>query len=496
MLDYEKIGKRIQEERKYFRHISQEKMAEDLGMYQADISNLEKAKNGSGITDLSKLEMIAEYFDMPLESLLFGRRQDQMEKYYGTKMKMKESKKKLTRKHETLLFRMMGVSRDSEDADQILENNIRAFECGPYMIYVFHELQQIVSGPASEDGLVNALMKAHIIVVYQDEVIGCLSAGATSVMQHVHQPTLQKLKMLIMPDIFDLDETMTVLNPYWLLFRYAVNEEEQQKILDKLLNRMDELRVAGEERVIFYVESAYVREDCRRNGIFRLMIDVLKQLAPGAMIWLSLEPTSGTELTSEYAYHATYQSSELGQFNMNASIAEHVGFTVDPKTVDRLAERLEEDGTVVTEIVPVRRIAYYLPKRIRAILSGDGDLVEHARARAKMMGEDDKPQINDIFQSAWKQKGFFMSIKMDYPDETVFAFARGFTWESRWLGVSKDNPAPEGIDVETIEKYTRLEDAENSKYYFGLKVAEELLGAIYFGTVNPENVEMNLLQRK
>ena len=82
MVDYERIGKRILEERKYLRRISQEKMAEDLGMYQADISNLEKAKNGSGITDLSKLDMIADYFDIPLETLLFGRRNDAMEKYF------------------------------------------------------------------------------------------------------------------------------------------------------------------------------------------------------------------------------------------------------------------------------------------------------------------------------------------------------------------------------------------------------------------------------
>lgn len=61
-LDYEKIGRRIAEERKHFRKVSQEKMAEDLGMYQADISNLERAKSGSGIYDLHKLELIADYF--------------------------------------------------------------------------------------------------------------------------------------------------------------------------------------------------------------------------------------------------------------------------------------------------------------------------------------------------------------------------------------------------------------------------------------------------
>ena len=86
MIDFDKIGKRILEERKYLHRISQEKMALDLGMYQADISNLEKAKKGSGISDLYKLDLIADYFDIPLESQIFGRRQDKMEKYYGTKM--------------------------------------------------------------------------------------------------------------------------------------------------------------------------------------------------------------------------------------------------------------------------------------------------------------------------------------------------------------------------------------------------------------------------
>ena len=113
MIDFKRIGKRILEERKYLHRISQEKMAEDLGMYQADISNMEKAKNGSGITDLAKLDMIADYLDMPLESLLFGRRQDMMEKYYGSKMQLKEFTKKRTRKHETILRNLMGISEEN-----------------------------------------------------------------------------------------------------------------------------------------------------------------------------------------------------------------------------------------------------------------------------------------------------------------------------------------------------------------------------------------------
>lgn len=71
MINAENIGKRIRILRKQKR-VSQERMAEDLGMYQADISNLERAIGGSGITDLFKLDMIADYFGITLVELLNG----------------------------------------------------------------------------------------------------------------------------------------------------------------------------------------------------------------------------------------------------------------------------------------------------------------------------------------------------------------------------------------------------------------------------------------
>ena len=493
MIDLNKIGKRIQEERKYLRRISQEKMAEDLGMYQADISNMEKAKSGSGITDLVKLDMIADYFDMPLETLLFGRRQDQMEKYYGTKMQLREYPKKRTKKHESLLRHLMGLSK-SDDLDSVLHKMI-TFECGPYMIYVLHEIQYEITGAElSEEEGPNCLVKAHIYVIYHDEVISCLTAAITTVMQHVYQPAFEKMKTFIMPDIFDIDETLQILNPYWLLFQYPISEEEQERNKEQMLQRMDELRGAGENRIIVYIENAYVREDCRRQGIFRMMIDALKKINGSAMIWLSMEPTSGTELSTEYAYHPTYEASELGQINLNASIAERLGFTIDSKTVNRQAERIDEDGTVLVETVPVRRTAFFLPKKIRNILHGDGDLLAYARARKRTLcGEEEKPNVVDIYDGAWKKYGFIMALKLVYSNETVFAFARGMDWKSHWLGVSRENPSPTGEYVETIEKYDKLEDAENSKYYLGLKVAEQLLGAVFFKTVKPEDVQLEEL---
>ncbi len=72
MLDYDLIASRIRYQRKIVKKISQRKMAEELMMYQPDLSALENNKPGCGIHDLAKLEMIANYLDMPLSYLLFG----------------------------------------------------------------------------------------------------------------------------------------------------------------------------------------------------------------------------------------------------------------------------------------------------------------------------------------------------------------------------------------------------------------------------------------
>lgn len=72
MLDYDIIASRIREQRKYVKKISQKKMAEDLNLYQPDLSALENNKPGCGIHDLAKLEMIARYLNITLRYLLFG----------------------------------------------------------------------------------------------------------------------------------------------------------------------------------------------------------------------------------------------------------------------------------------------------------------------------------------------------------------------------------------------------------------------------------------
>ena len=72
MIDYDIIASRIREARKYKIKVSQKKMAEDLNMYQPDLSALENNKSGCGIRDLAKLEIIAGYLKISLQYLLFG----------------------------------------------------------------------------------------------------------------------------------------------------------------------------------------------------------------------------------------------------------------------------------------------------------------------------------------------------------------------------------------------------------------------------------------
>lgn len=72
MIDYDIIASRIREARKLKKKVSQKKMAEDLQMYQPDLSELENNKPGCGIRDLAKLEVIAGYLDISLRYLLFG----------------------------------------------------------------------------------------------------------------------------------------------------------------------------------------------------------------------------------------------------------------------------------------------------------------------------------------------------------------------------------------------------------------------------------------
>ena len=395
MVDYEAIGRRIAEQRKYFHKVSQEKMAEDLGMYQADISNLEKAKKGSGITDLSRLDLIAEYFDMPLESLLFGKKDGMMEKYYGDKLKLEYAgkRKKIPKNHKDVLNSLMGPKTDSENGNI----DLAVYQCGPYTIYGAIETLYHITG--AKDGQLTAdfaIPKLHLFCFYGSEIIAVLTAALTTVMQHVFQPHLLMLQQMIPCKVLDVTDVWRTLNPYWALWQFSEGEPEHDEYEKRMAQRMDELRAVGEGRPVLYIQSIYVRDDCRRNGICRLLIDTLRMAVEDgdeAVIWLNMEPTAGQELNQEYEIVPAYSVSELGQLELNASIAEHLGFTVDPDTWHLQASVLDENGNPVTRTVEKRKCAYFLPKAIREIVSRDGNLVAVGRAKQQLVQEAMRQEI-------------------------------------------------------------------------------------------------------
>lgn len=74
MIDYKEIGKNLKDLRIKM-NMTQEEMADYIGITQPEISNLENGKSGSGIDNLSKLDYIGECCDSNLKELLFGSRE-------------------------------------------------------------------------------------------------------------------------------------------------------------------------------------------------------------------------------------------------------------------------------------------------------------------------------------------------------------------------------------------------------------------------------------
>ena len=355
MVDFEKIGRRIKEERKLNKRVSQERMALDLGMYQADISNLEKAKSGSGIGDLYKLDLIADYFNIPLATLIFGMEEDKMVHYYGSKIQLKEIKKPdFDDEMKRTLELLSGF--------QNIWKGTRVFECGPYKIYVYPE-QQITIGPGNfgaDRNQYNAkefrLQKGHCYIMMDDNILGVMVFSVVNTQAFIYRPSFEAYRDFLM-EFTDPEDLLRILNPYWALYKFSPDEEKAQYQLP-YLQRMDALHALGDVPVIM-IESVYIREDCRRHGLFRLFLDLIKLLSPeNSILWLNLEPTSGEEMCTEAGYYPDYTGSDLGQISMNASIAEKLGFTIDSKVDKREVVQEDDEGFSRSFLADVRTNAY------------------------------------------------------------------------------------------------------------------------------------------
>lgn len=421
-MNYQAIGNRIKEQRKMFKKISQEKLAEDLGMYQADISNIEKGKKGSGIDDLNKLELIANYFGISLHYLLSGiEGKENMEKYLGEKMVIKaEDGLKISDEQWKTLQKLTGAK-----SKKTIE---KSYHCGDYTTHIMIETQGVVTNETTfENGTVQSpavLVKAHLYTFYGNDVVSTMTAVITDVYQSICLPYYNQFFKYFRHCLeLDLFDNVRLLNPYVPLNSFEEDEKKQEEYGKKMLERMQKLRDLNDETPVLLIDSAYVKEDCREHGILRLNLDVLKNHFGDCIMWLNMKPYSGIDLSYSYEMQPTFDYPRIGQFSKNNYIAERLGFTINPDLwyVEVLAEDTklsdeevrvkidfadaeeelnealgisEDVERIKTKIALVNKVAYYLPQRYLDIIKDDGDLVEEGRALQKIYYKKHHQQNN------------------------------------------------------------------------------------------------------
>lgn len=471
MVDYEAIGKRIAEQRKCIWKKSQTLMADEISMHQADISNLENAKNGSGISDLHKLELIADYFSISLQYLIFGSDpNERLGRYYGRVGDIKHLEK-ARKEHIAILRRIVGSDFN--------ESAIVSYKCGAYCVYFLFS-QQIMMLPDSEfkNGEIEngfPLAKTYAYVFGNNEVIASMAAALVYVDQILHPLTAATIQEMIQIDHFSIRNVVRTLNPYMFLIEGLLTDERNSELIEKSDLRLKQI-TEDEERLIVFVESIYVKEERRRRGICRLILDALRMTIGDQCIWINLEPTSGEELDNEARYFANYTQSQIGQMNLNASIAEKLGFKIDQHVTNRQVDTVGENGKTDTDIVEIRKHAYCLSKALKGIVRDDGDLVSLGIAKDKVSGIVDRlAPICDIRQQKTDEGAIVEIRQLRYSGEVFFITAILDKAGTRIYYVTKLSMIDHGMDVEKIETYSTAKNAYDSEFATELRIAGQCL---------------------
>ncbi len=273
-MNYQEIGNRIHEQRKYIKRVSQEKMADDLFMYQADISNLEKGKKGSGIADLDKLGLLADYLGVSLDYLLFGTK-EKMTPYFKKKTTIEKGNLSKDRKME--LARLSG--RNPKDVKAAV------YQAGDYSVYILKATMKNAEFPMElfedKDAHVAdvSVTRYQMYTFYKKDVIASLIVDQTNLFTNSAICTVEALAHTLPQKCLDALDCFRHLNPFVPLATYD-DESKREEYQRLAFERFQKLMALGEENPILYLESSYVKEDYRQNGVFTLNLDILKRKLP------------------------------------------------------------------------------------------------------------------------------------------------------------------------------------------------------------------------
>ena len=466
----QQIGRRIAEQRGHIRRVSQGKMAEELGMYQADISNMEHAKKGSGVSDLYKLNDIARYFDIPLESLIFGTGSGQQVLPYDREKMSIERVPEKTRfdpHHKKALAVFSGQPEEKVRAER--------FRCGPYRLYNMLEVQYSVQGDPSGRPVVFPLNRPHILVFYGTELAAMMTLSQANVRHFVYPPLFQKLQETVRGDVLDVSDPLRTFNPFIVLREFG-QDAEQFTQLEEQIDQRSQALMRHMEQPVLLIESVYVREDFRRRGLCRLMLDLLAFQYGEHTAWLNMEPADRSELDGETDDYPAYTMAEVGQLHLNAMIAEKLGFTVDPDCWAREVETVTPEGTTEYRVLPVRKCAYRLSPQLRELTAEDGDLVEQGRAMQHLAQMEEESLGCTDLKTGTVDGRPAAELRTLQAGKVRYRFAVRRPDGSCRLGVSVRSVFSHPERSDFLEEYRCLEDAEQSEYREDFRLLLSQLG--------------------
>ena len=199
-----------------------------------------------------------------------------------------------------------------------------------------------------------------------------------------------------------------------------------------------------------------------------------------------MEKYHGSKINNEYTCLPAYTVSELGQLSLNASIAEKLGFTIDADPWHRQAQVLYADGNVKTEVVLVRKCAYFFPKEIRNLIKRDGDLVAKGYAMQKLKNKSNED--NGFIDIRTGRDGDYIISEIQ---ETITSepntgkkiccyAAHSEKTDKCKFGVSHKSAVSSGINHKNqIEEYEFLDDAINSEFFNNLSLMNQQILTFY-----------------
>lgn len=452
-MDYESIGKRIQEQRKFIKRVSQEKMADDLGLYQADVSNLEKGKKGSGIGDLSRLEMIADYFSIPVESLIFGFK-NSMIPYYKKKEDIRKGK--ATDKQLSVLSSLLSYD--------VSMSNLVVYQCGAYRICIISEELEKMEDIRDQSGDDDAVgfkdirfPRYRFYTFYQDDIVSAMTVDKTSLWMNVIPHYAGQLQKIIDFQFFDTIDLFRRLNPYYVLLNFSDDKEKCLEYQEKTLERIQDLLSIGEENPVLYIETAYVLEQARNNGIFMMNLDLLDVLFPEAIIALNLEPMNDDSLNDGNT-SKNLNPEDIIQVQTNGLIASKCGFTLDSDTWRRKV--FDEKGT--GKEIQIHKFAYLLPEKYQKRIEGEDKLVEYGRSLQDLKQFDEKDEERKPNTVAIRKETKMTLKNVKFVSDTDLPFD-SMTVKDLKYRLVKESP----FDAEVVHELC-LEDSSTKKQYFFL----------------------------